>query len=391
MRKREALHKVAYFFTRNYYKLVLRKYGYKTNIAPHMNEPFIVMSNHLSMLDVQLVAQAFPQHTYFVCGEHILRGKNGKAIHFLHDPITTYMGGSKLGAVAEMLRRIKSGNNILLFPEGARTYNGITKPITTSTAKLVKKAKCALITYRMRGGYFADPRWAHHRRVGHMEGEIVGIYSSQQLAGMSLQEITDCINADIYENAYDTQERNPLPYRGEGLAEGLENYLILCPKCGTYDPFQTKGDRFTCKCCGLTGIYDEYGFLQGEEVPFRRIDEWDNWLVPQFDSDMSKRSNDELLFTETNIHLDEVLPGYKTIDHGTETVKVYKDRMIFGSKEFLYSDISVMSLLFIGKTLLFTHKGTYYSMGGDEFYARKIDLLYKLSNKTAPFLDSDNV
>ena len=106
---------------------------------------------------------------------------------------------------------------------------------------------------------------------------------------------------------------------------------------------------------------------------------------------MSKRSNEELLFTETNIHLDEVLPGYKTIDHGTETVKVYKDRMIFGSKEFLYSDISVMSLLFIGKTLLFTHKGTYYSMGGDEFYARKIDLLYKLSNKTAPFLDSNNV
>ena len=381
MRKREPLHKIAYFFTRKYYKQVFRKYSYTTTIALPMNEPYIVMANHLTTLDSQLVAQAFPQHMYIVCGEHILRGKNGKAIHFLHDPITTHMGGSKMGAIVEMLRRIKNGNNILIYPEGGRTYDGITKPITISTAKLVKKAKCALITYRMRGGYFADPRWAHHRRVGHMEGEIVGIYSSEQLAGMSLQEIPDCINADIYENAYEVQERNPLPYRGESLAEGLENDLILCPKCGTYDPLQTKGDRFTCKCCGLSGTYDEYGFLQGEDVPFRRVDEWDQWLIPQFNSDMTQCSNQELLFTETNVHLDEVLAGYKTIDHGTDTVMIYKDRMVFGSKEFLYSDISAMSLLFIGKTLLFTHKGTYYSLGGDKFYARKIDMLYKLHNK----------
>jgi len=388
MRKRETLHKIAYFITRNYYKLVLRKYGYKTNIAPHMKEPYIVMANHLTTFDTYIVAQAFPQHMYVVCGEHILRGKNGKMIHFLYDPITTHMGGKKMAGIIEMLRRIRNGNNVLIYPEGGRTYDGVTKPITIATAKLVKKAKCTLITYRMRGGYFADPRWAHRRRIGHMEGEIVRIYSTEQLAGMSLQEIADCINADLYENAYDVQERNPLPYRGEGLAEGLENYLICCPKCGTYDPLQTKGERFTCKCCGLSGTYDEYGFLQGKEVPYHRIDEWDKWLISRFDSDMAKRSHEELLFTEPDVHLDEVLAGYKTIDHGMDTVRIYKDRMLFGSREFLYSDISAMSLLFIGKTLLFTHKGTYYSMGGTKFYARKIDLLYKQSRKAELPLDA---
>ena len=383
MRKREPLHKLSYFLVRQYNKLALRKYNYTTPIAPEMDEPYMVMANHLTMIDTQLVAQAFPRHMYFLCGEHILRGKNGKAIRFFLDPITTQMGGSKVAGVKEMLRRIKGGSNILLYPEGGRTYDGVTKPITTSTAKLVKKGKCALITYRIRGGYFTDPRWAHHRRVGPMEGEIVGVYSSQQLAAMSLQELTDRINTDLYENAYDVQEANPLCYRGEGLAEGLENYLILCPRCGTYDPLQTKGDRFTCKCCGLSGIFDQHGFLQGNELPFHRIDHWNHHLVAQFEQDMSGRSREELLFSEDNVHLDEVLAEYRTVDHGTHSVAIYRDRMIFGGKEFLYDDISSMSLLFIGKTLLFSHKGTYYSMGGPQFYARKIDLLYRLHQKTA--------
>ena len=81
--------------------------------------------------------------------------------------------------------------------------------------------------------------------------------------------------------------------------------------------------------------------------------------------------------------LDEVLAEYRTVDRGTHSVAIYRDRMIFGGKEFLYDDISSMSLLFIGKTLLFSHKGTYYSMGGPQFYARKIDLLYRLHHKTA--------
>ena len=378
MRKNELLHKFAYPFLRAYYRFALRRYNFSTTVAPAINEPYIVMSNHLTTFDTQLIWQAFPKHMYFVCGEHILRGKNGNAIRHICDPITTPMGGSKLTATIEMLRRIKNGNNILLYPEGSRSYDGFTHPVSVSTAKLVKRAKCALVTYHLRGGYVADPRWAFKSRSGKMEGKVVNVYSSEEIAKMSPEEIADHINTDIYENAYDVQELNPVPYHSDSPAEGLEHYLIICPKCHGYDPLVTKGDQFTCRHCGLTGTYDEYGFLRSPDLPFNRIDKWDEWLIPYFNADMSSRSDDEVLFTEQDIKLDTVVQTYHTVPLTSGTLTVYKDRMILGDMEMLFSDISGMSLLFIGKTLLFTYKGTYYSMEGPAFYARKVEMLYRL-------------
>ena len=119
-------------------------------------------------------------------------------------------------------------------------------------------------------------------------GEIVNIYTPEQISKMSSGEITGAINRDLAENAYDRQEKKAYTYTAKGLAEGLENILIICPRCGSYDTVIAKGDRFKCICCGLGGKMDEYGFLKGDGLPFSRVDSYSDWLSGRFDSDMEK-------------------------------------------------------------------------------------------------------
>ena len=194
-------------------------------------------------------------------------------------------------------------------------------------------------------------------------------------------EITALINTDLHENAYETQAAQPYTYRTEGLAEGLENFLLLCPKCGSYDSMKTEGDRFTCTCCGLGGVYDEHGYLVGEDLPFRQVNDWGRWIAERFDEQMAEKQVGELLFTETETRLYEINKDHSTTDLDTGDVKIYKDKFVLGEREFAFEDITAMSLLYYGKSVLFTHQRRYYGITGEHFHAWKIERLYGIHNK----------
>jgi len=385
MKNREKIHGVVYGLAHRVAPLLLRGYRYRTQLAPEMDEPYIVLANHTTELDMAMLITAFPRHMYFVCGEHLMRTKFASLLRFFFDPIPAPRGGGMMKTLKNILERTKRGHNVMMFPEGCRSFHGETLPVAVSTGKIVKKTGHALITYRTRGGYFIAPRWAYKTRPGPAWGEVVNVYSSQQLAQMSAQEVTDAINRDIFENAYDTQRADPLPYRGKGgLAEGLENYLVICPKCGSYDTMHTQGDRFRCTECGLSGEYDPYGTLVGEKLPFDRVDTWGKWMEERFEQDVKGWSPDKLLFTHTNVQFYEITPDHRRIDLERGEVRIYRDRMEFGLEQFAWKDISALSLLYFGKTVLFTHKGRYLGLTGDGFHAWKIEQLYQKQDQLAP-------
>jgi len=383
MKTSETAHRLIYSIAHRIAPLLVRSYNFKTTPVPDPGEPYIVLANHTTERDMVMLATAFRKHMYFVCGEHLFRTSFGKALRLLFDPIPAPRGGSMVKATMEILRRCKRGHNIMMFPEGCRSFHGETLPQSPVIGKLVKKSGHALITYRTRGGYFIAPRWAYEFRPGQAEGAVVNVYSSADLAKMSAQEVTDAINRDIFENAYDSQTATPYPYRAKRLAEGLENYLVICPKCGSYDTMQTRDDRFHCTCCGLGGVYDEYGFLNGDELPFRRVDEWGKWMEDRYARNLSEKAPDALLFTEQDIQLYDVTSDHRRIDREKGELRIYRDRLEFGGDTFDFENISALSLLYYGKTVLFTHKGRYVGMTGEAFHAWKIEQLYLLHSQLA--------
>ena len=93
--------------------LMLRKYQFHTDTVPAMNEPFLMLANHTTESDFLMGAVAAACPVDFVCGEHLLRSKNGKLIKKFIDPITIPKGASSLSAVKEIVKRLKSGRNLL--------------------------------------------------------------------------------------------------------------------------------------------------------------------------------------------------------------------------------------------------------------------------------------
>lgn len=365
--------------------LILRKYGFKTRRISKKDEPYIVVANHLTEVDMIMLAGAFSEHMYYVAGEHLLRTKAGPKMKWAQDPIFTYKGSASIDTMREVIRKIKAGHNVMIFPEGSRSFNGETMKLSSGTAKLVKMAGCALVTYHIEGGYFVAPRWAYTTRTGPMKGDIVNIYSSEEIANMSREELTDCINRDIYENAYETQRRKMDVYRGERLAEGLENYLVKCSCCGAFDSMVTEDDRFRCTECGQSGRYDEHGFLRGEGLRFDSVYDWGVWSEKETCAHIKDFSGEGPVFTDTDTVLYEVLADHSRADITSGTAEGYKDRLVIGSEELSFEDISGMDMLYFGKTLVFTYRKRHLAITGEHFHAIKYQKLYDVFNDKKGF------
>ena len=369
-------YKVIYKTVRSLVPLILRKYGFRTDRICKKDEPYIVVANHLTEVDMLMAAGAFSEHMFFVAGEHLLRTKAGSKMKWAQDPIFTYKGAPSIDTMREVIRRIKAGHNVMIFPEGSRSFNGETIRLDNGIAKLVKMAGCALATYHIEGGYFVAPRWAYTTRTGPMKGHIVNIYSSDEVKSMSRDELTDCINRDIYENAYETQRRNMYKYKGKRLAEGLENYLVKCSCCGAFDSMVTEDDRFCCTECGQNGIYTQEGFLKGESLRFDSVYDWGVWSEEETDRYIKDFEGDGPVFCDNEVVLYEVLPDHSRIDLTSGEVKGFKDRLEIGPEAFLFENMNGMDMLYYGKTLVFTYKKRHLAITGEHYHAIKYQKLF---------------
>ena len=255
----------------------LRHKDFRAEPAPPLEGPYLVLPNHVNAYDQFFVGCSFPKrHMYFVVSEHAFRQKLVSFLmRTLFAPISRTKGSADASAVRGILRVLRRGVSVCLFPEGNRSWDGRTAPLHPATGKLIKLAKVPVMTYRITGGYLADPRWAHTLRKGPIRGGVVNVYSPEELAKLSPEEITARIEADL---AVDP-EANSLPYRGKRLAEGLEEALFLCPKCGKIGALHGRDRIFFCDC-GLRAEYREDGHLAGD-IPFASIPEWDAWQQDQ--------------------------------------------------------------------------------------------------------------
>ena len=349
------------------------KFGYRYKKAENLPEKYIVLSNHTTDFDPLFVAASFKKQMYFVASEHVARwGYLSKLLFYWLAPIVRYKGTTATATVMDMLRKVRDGANVCMFAEGARCWDGVTDTFLPSTGKVIKSAKCALVTYRLEGGYFASPRWStSNTRKGRLYGAPVNVYTKEQLAKMSVEEINQAIQKDLYEDAYQRQLESPVRYRGKNLAENMENLIYICPECGELDTFSSKGDIVTCKECGFSFKYTEYGMLEG--APFKTVKDFAAWQRKEAEKAVEAGTT----YTAPHATL-------KTIANHQETMmnegyaSLGKDGIKVGSTKIPFED--VMDLAMHGKrSIVFSTKENYYEMKPAEgSCAYKFHLLYEM-------------
>lgn len=348
------------------------RFGYTYKKAEGLPDKYIVLSNHTTDYDPLFVAASFKEQMYYVASEHVARwGYLSKLLDYWLAPIVRYKGTTATVTVMEMLRKIRAGANVCMFAEGARSWDGVTDQFLPSTGKVVKSAKCALVTYRLEGGYFVSPRWSTSLRRGRIHGTPVNIYTKEQLAKMSPAEINEAIARDLYEDAYKTQLANPVPYKGKNLAEGMENLLFICPKCGAVDHFHTEGDTVSCTACDLKFRYTEYGMLEG--APFKTLYYFASWQREE----ARKAVSNQVAFEAPNGTLKTVVNHMEEmVDEGS--ISMNTDGITVGNTTIPMEEVQDLNMH--GKRgIVFSTKETYYEMKPEKgTCAYKFHLYYDL-------------
>ena len=263
---------------------LVNKFNFSHDLIESPYSPYVVVSNHLTNWDPLLIGMSFNKESmYYVATDHVFRmGLKSKLLKFFFSPIPRVKTINETFTVITIFRRLKENLNICIFAEGNTSFDGETGEVLPSICKLVKKSGVALITYRFTGSYLSFPRWARFMRRGRISGRLVKIYSPEELAAMSEDEIYATIEKDIYVNAYDEQKKDPVAYRGKRPAEFLETALYCCPQCKQFATLTSEDDELFCSC-GFRVKYNEYGCFEypapanNEKPPFQTILDWSKW------------------------------------------------------------------------------------------------------------------
>jgi len=114
--------------------------------------------NHQSYYDPMLMAVGQPLPMYFLAWNALFT--KGYADRFLR-----FMGaypvdpeGADPGGYRDCLNALRSGKRVMIFPEGARSYDGKLQPFREGVARLAMKANVPVAPICITGGQFAWPR-----------------------------------------------------------------------------------------------------------------------------------------------------------------------------------------------------------------------------------------
>lgn len=319
------------------------------NAAPRIKDiqgPYLVLSNHNGNLDPGFLGLSFQKQMYFVASENVYRsGFASKVLKWAFEPIAKIKGSSDAMTVMKMVRTLRSGMNVCLFPEGNRSYDGCTGEINVATGKLVKVSGANLVTYRLEGGYLTTPRWASTVRKGRLYGHVVNVYTKEQLKEMKPEEIVEHIRADLQEDAYERQAAAPIAYKGKKLAEGLECSIAVCPSCRSIGSLVTKDSSVSCLTCSLATKIDEYGYFE-DGFAFRTVSEWDDFqkdFFREFTQDaLTEAANPPVPDADPEAEETPVSMPHELFSDDGVTVKIFKEdhtEQVLGTGQFcMYAD-----------------------------------------------------
>ena len=348
-----------WYFTVPFFK---RIYSYNCQKAPQINGPYLVISNHTTELDCVLVGMSFRKQMYFVASEHVYRkGWVSKLLRWAFEPIAKIKGSSDTLTVMKIIRKLRNGYNVCLFAEGNRSFDGRNFPVSKATGKLAKICGATLVTYRIEGGYLTNPRWGFGIRRGKAYGQVVNVYSPDQLAQMSIEQVTQAVKSDIKEDAYERQAIKPVAFKGKNRALGIECAYCVCPRCRTLGRITSKGNKVLCAACGNETEFDVYGKFDPAFGVSNPEEEYLKKLAA------SAQNDTEAFFTDSDVTLKIVDSDHNEKELGAGQMALYRNRFEFtpvnGSPvSLLIQDIPDMAVYSRNGFVFSDSAGTHYEI-----------------------------
>ena len=257
------------------------QFSYDYDPKTIQNQPTVLLSSHASRLEFLYTVYGFRRHDVnVVCGFQNILQKGLYRLFIAFGVISKYLYQPDFMCVKNMLRVLKRGGAIGLFPEGIQSTSGSTHPINPATAQFIKSSKANIVVCTSKGAYLATNRYSSDRKKGYIGIQYSLLFTPEILEELTQEQIYQKLLQAISYNDFAFNKEARHKYVGKlPNASGLHKILYKCPDCKQEYTLHAPNDTVRCEHCGFEAFVNEYYDLipiKAESIP-ADIDEWYKW------------------------------------------------------------------------------------------------------------------
>lgn len=253
-------------------------YGLEIHKSCKIKGPAIVLCNHPSSVDFIIVAAALlPLRLSFLAAYYFfIISRPLNRILRLMGAIPKFQFAPDVSAIRSMDSLLnKKGGVLCIMPEGTVSGSGRLGYINPAIAKLVRHFKVPVYIVRTNGGSVSFPKWANHSRRGKIQVDVFKLFEADELKSMSSEDINNTLHDALNYNDFEFIKRSGAHYSSAKKAEGLENLLMICPKCHREFTLTTLGNNISCSCGLCAELDSSMNLCWGEGTAwFNSLNEW---------------------------------------------------------------------------------------------------------------------
>ncbi|MBO7359747.1 MAG: VTT domain-containing protein [Clostridia bacterium] len=243
---------------------ILRRHRQKLTLEPgdleKAEEPYVLMSNHPSFWDFYYIDRLpFKRRPMIVVNEFYTRRPFLRKLAPKCGIIPKKLFSPDIKSVAGIMKALRKGWSVNVFPEGRMSIDGTTYPFPAGTGGFFRKMGKDLVLVNISGAYTSKPKWRDRFFRSDITVSVKRVIKSDELASMSPEEVEAAIKESISSTGGDLP---PKPYRRKDLARGIEKVLFRCPDCGALYSLTGKGVTISCSACGSSHVFDGYYRLE---------------------------------------------------------------------------------------------------------------------------------
>ena len=235
-------------------------------------EGYVVVSNHVTYLDFAVVIYTLSRFVSFPVSKfHYERHK------WLYDLVGSFpikRHEPDVRAIMKIISFVRRGGRLGIFPEAERSWDGRFLGFKEGFDKLFSKIPKPIIGLRIEKAHLLYPRWGKRFYPGRVFVEVKCFEDPKELEEFLSKPSVD--PKDTYPSY-----------------KGVEKYVYMCPKCGSFHSMVSSKNGFRCEKCGfkmkkptvgdLWRIHDE--IFEKLQVPYEEEGE----LVDVYGKPLGKR------------------------------------------------------------------------------------------------------
>ena len=244
------------------------------------DEPCLVLMNHSSFIDLEIVAFLLADREYHIVTT--LDGFVGKAwLMRLLGCIPTKKFINDVALVRDMRYTTKELKaSVVMYPEASYSFDGTATPLPESLGKCLKLLNVPVVMIRTDGAFIRDPLYNGLQvRKAKVSATMEYILSPEDIKTKSIEELNAVLEKQFDFDNFKSQQEQGIKVKEKFRADGLHRVLYKCPHCKTEGQMLGKGIKITCEHCGKAYELTEYGYLKslaGETI-FEHVPDWYRW------------------------------------------------------------------------------------------------------------------